>query len=475
MEREAEIEQKFEIDPGFTPSLATVGTWGEPRSFTLTATYLDTPEHALAAAGWSLRRREGGSDEGWHLKRPRGSEPGRLELRLPLADELPAALRAEASQIIGAAPLVPLATVRTERTETPLVVDGVPRALVALDRVTARAGARTETWRELEVELVTGADPALLSEVTAAMLAEGARPAAHASKASRILATRPTPTEGSAAAALLDYAGRQVGMLQAMDAGVRVDAPDAVHKARVATRRLRSLLTTFAPFWDAERTEPLREELRWLAALLGEPRDAEVLAEEFGDLFAELGPGTVADGVRSAVLGHLADRHRWGHAALVAAWDTRRARALRAALALLLAEPPLDARAAGPASDLLAGLEAAEARTERLAQKARRRPGELERWHRVRKAAKAVRYCTEALAEVLGSDGSARAARWEAVTEAFGTLQDAVVAAELIEELADATDATEDWAVLADIQTDRRTAALAEGRAALDAALTPTR
>ena len=37
----------------------------------------------------------------------------------------------------------------------------------------------------------------------------------------------------------------QVGMLQAQAGGVRIDAPDAVHKARVATRRLRSLLKTF--------------------------------------------------------------------------------------------------------------------------------------------------------------------------------------------------------------------------------------
>ena len=47
----------------------------------LDATYYDVPGLALLSAGVTLRRRSGGSDEGWHLKLP-GSEPSAtLELR----------------------------------------------------------------------------------------------------------------------------------------------------------------------------------------------------------------------------------------------------------------------------------------------------------------------------------------------------------------------------------------------------------
>jgi CHAD domain-containing protein len=65
--------------------------------------------------------------------------------------------------------------------------------------------------------------------------------------------------------------------------------PEAVHKQRVATRRLRSLLrSTRRLTADPERSEHLREELRWLGALLGEVRDREVLIGYLLDELATL-------------------------------------------------------------------------------------------------------------------------------------------------------------------------------------------
>ena len=48
---------------------------------------------------------------------------------------------------------------------------------------------------------------------------------------------------------------------------------------RVATRRLRSALTTFKPLFAAEVVRPLRGELKWLAGELGAARDAEVMRD----------------------------------------------------------------------------------------------------------------------------------------------------------------------------------------------------
>jgi CHAD domain-containing protein len=54
---------------------------------------------------------------------------------------------------------------------------------------------------------------------------------------------------------------------------------EAIHDARVATRRLRSDLRTFRPLLDVAWCESLREELRWLGEILGQVRDAEVLRD----------------------------------------------------------------------------------------------------------------------------------------------------------------------------------------------------
>jgi CHAD domain-containing protein len=59
--------------------------------------------------------------------------------------------------------------------------------------------------------------------------------------------------------------------------------PEAVHQARVATRKLRSHLRTFGPLLDVEWTDPLRTELGWLGLALGAVRDREVLLDRLRD------------------------------------------------------------------------------------------------------------------------------------------------------------------------------------------------
>src|ERR1700753_4019159 len=71
-----EIEQKFDVDAGFErPSFAGLAGISEaaPELLHLSATYFDTPDGRLAASKITLRRRTGGTDEGWHLKLPEGA------------------------------------------------------------------------------------------------------------------------------------------------------------------------------------------------------------------------------------------------------------------------------------------------------------------------------------------------------------------------------------------------------------------
>ncbi|HWF54760.1 MAG TPA: CHAD domain-containing protein, partial [Solirubrobacteraceae bacterium] len=65
-------------------------------------------------------------------------------------------------------------------------------------------------------------------------------------------------------------------------------APEALRKMRVALRRLRSDLQTFAPLLDRTWADGLREELGQLADRLGVVRDAEVLTVRLGELVARL-------------------------------------------------------------------------------------------------------------------------------------------------------------------------------------------
>src|SRR5690349_16025179 len=94
-----EVERKYDVGPDTgLPDLvgvAGVVSEGETNEFHLVADYFDTEALDLARLGISLRRRQGGSDAGWHLKVP-ANGGGRTELGVPLGAEgepVPAELR----------------------------------------------------------------------------------------------------------------------------------------------------------------------------------------------------------------------------------------------------------------------------------------------------------------------------------------------------------------------------------------------
>lgn len=266
---------------------------------------------------------------------------------------------------------------------------------------------------------------------------------------------------------VLDYLRAQVGVLQTLEDGVLSDEPDAVHRSRVATRRMRSALATFEPLFAHRRVRRLRSELAWHAAELGAPRDAEVLRD--GLLAALDSIGVAVDAAqRREVSNRLTDAHARAHGELVAAMVTPRYDALRRALTCWQAAPELTAAAAAPAQPMLHGLlDRARGRAAIRYAAALADPASLGGWHEVRKAAKAVRYGAEALAPVFGRRALRHAAAWEAVTDALGEVQDSVVAQEA---LADLTGDPVIDALLA-FQSGRGHAALAHGRAELDTAL----
>ncbi|MET0736514.1 MAG: CYTH domain-containing protein [Microbacterium sp.] len=195
--RSTEVELKFDVDTDTplpewagVPGVASVGA-PEPRD--LDAAYLDTADAALARAGYALRRRTGGPDEGWHIKGPRAGD-ARIELHWPLgsAEAVPLGALAALAAVTDA-PLEPLARIRNFRTAYALLAaDGGVVAEFVDDHVIAtdlRRGTELR-WREWELELGPAApdDPAGFFRAAEAVVhAAGGRTAASDSKLARAL------------------------------------------------------------------------------------------------------------------------------------------------------------------------------------------------------------------------------------------------------------------------------------------------
>lgn len=185
-----EIERKFDLPPDeLVPEpqdWPRVGRVGTERRYLLHATYFDTDALDLASHGVTLRRRQGGPDEGWHLKLPRSGD-ARMEEWMPLtaaADLPPTQFRDQVRQLTGARELRPVCEVRTHRVERDLLAGDVHLACLCDDRVSTHNlldNGLDSAWHELEVELVSGGVD-FLDEVAEHLSRYGVRPATVASK-----------------------------------------------------------------------------------------------------------------------------------------------------------------------------------------------------------------------------------------------------------------------------------------------------
>lgn len=448
-----ETERTFDVEDTLAlPGLAggPVASVGTPVTRQLESTYHDTEDLALASARTTLRLRSGGDDDGWHLKLPVAQDQ-RLEVRLPVGRSRttpPARLRRQVQVRVRGRRLHPVVRLTTRRVELPLLdADGAVLGVVCDDHVQAeRLGdqVRTTAWREWEVELVDGG-PDVLAGVSSRLVEAGARPSLHASKLARALGgdlppRQLAPTRSprmSVGDLLLDRVGVHVADLVSADPRVRDDEDDAVHAMRVSTRRLRSLLGTFRPVLVREVTEPLRAELRWLAGVLGQARDAEVLRGRLGGLVGAEPPELVLGPVARRIDDELGARYREAHARAVAVLDDPRYFALLESLDALLSDPPLRPEAAQRARDVVPGLLHRDwRRLRRASEAAREGSGEKEEaLHELRKLAKRLRYGADAGIPVFGRRAKALSAMAEGVQEALGEHQDAVGARDYLRQV----------------------------------------
>lgn len=443
-----ETERKYEA-PGGTalPELADlpgVTAVAGPEEQRLEAVYYDTADLRLARAGLTLRRRTGGDDAGWHLKLPAGVDT-REEVRLPpgrAAKHPPRELGSLVQVHARGRELAPVARIRTTRQRWQLVDDkGRLLAEVVEDLVSGQAPADdspVDSWREIEVELGERGDVALLDRVEERLAGSGITRSTSSAKLTRLLADRmaatspPKASGKSAGDVVLAYLREQADALKHQDPRVRRGEDDAVHQMRVATRRMRSALQAFGAVVERDDTRELTDELKWLAGVLGEARDLEVLRARFADAVGALDRELVLGPVQAQLTRHFAPLEAAAHEAAVAALDSERYFALLDAVDALIADPPFTPMAGKKAADVLPAL--VDKTYRRLAKRAEGARDDVG-LHEARKAAKRLRYAVEVSEPRFGKRAGEYRKKVKAVQELLGEHQDGVVARPVLREL----------------------------------------
>jgi CHAD domain-containing protein len=226
---------------------------------------------------------------------------------------------------------------------------------------------------------------------------------------------------------------------------VREDLPEGVHTMRVAIRRLRSVLATGRPYLDRSVTDPMRDELAWLADALGDVRDAEVGRSRLDksiDALVEDRPDVdwEADRVREILWSPLLEEHDRARGVLDEVLASERYARLLDQLRALVADPPWTSKA----GKRIRG--AYRRRTDRELRRVDARmeaaldvthtPDERARaLHEARKAAKRARYAVEPLRPVYGKPAKTLTKRLKTLQSVLGEHQDTVVTREYLEVL----------------------------------------
>jgi CHAD domain-containing protein len=429
---ELERERKLDVAEGFLlPELP-----GERlRTVTLVSAYHDTPDHRLAAAGITLRRRTRARSVRWQLKLP--AEGGRFEIELAGrgTEPPPEAFELLAAHLRGA-PLGPVATLRTRRLGRRVFRDDTAVADVFHDVVTVDdESAVRARLDEVEIELLPAGDNGDMRRLAKTLRRAGAVVGDERPKVFRVLDLTaadgiPVTADSTAEERVAAMLAAQVRAMLVADPAVRLGlGPEPLHDFRVATRRMRALLRAARPGLDERWAEGLRTELGWLAGETSAARDLDVLVEELLPRVERLGEADAEGGAQ--LLDALTADRGSARARVLAALDSPRYFALVERLVAEAGSPQLAGR----------GLEMAPLLTSeyRRMRKAARRAGaepDDAAMHRLRIAGKRARYAGELGALPGDRHGQAFIRAAKDLQDVLGAHQDAVVAEERLRALA---------------------------------------
>ncbi len=458
-----ETELKLRIPEGAalslrrSPVLAALKQRRGSRRHLLTV-YYDTPSLALAKKGVSLRVRHMGRRKVQGIKLANGNEGGtiaqRPEIEMEIAGDQPDIERIPDEEIrklvtdaARSEPLSPAFVSEFGRTVWPLKLAD-SEIEVALDEGEIRAGAdRALLVSEVELELKSGR-PDRLIELALALGKSVPMSVERQSKAERGMAlvigldlksvraaAVTLDRDATAGEAFVVLARNCLAQLGGNEAAVQAGDPEGIHQMRIAARRLRALLACFDAILAVHVSEEFKSELRWLMGALGPARDLDVFISETLDPMVERGPDKDALQSLRATAWRVRDR---AHAEARAALGTPRYTQFLLTADLRLASgdwtstgTPVDSPAQALAQIML------RRRYRQLVKIGRgHQVLEVEQLHKIRIAAKKLRYAGEFFRSLYPRKQARRfLSRLTELQDRLGSLNDAVTGRRLLEEL----------------------------------------
>jgi triphosphatase len=434
------------------------------RAKRLVDIYFDTDDWRIGRSGFVLRVRRRGRRSEATLKDLSPPDDGlrrRLEVNEPLAasglaglgDQGPVGRRVSA--LVGARRLKQVLEVHTHRRPYELALDGEHVAELALDDTVVSTSSERRQLRLHRVELEVlpafvdamqplveqlrrecGLRPATLSKFEAGLMAAGIRIPGLPDLGPTVVGSGSTTGELAYATLRKDAAA-----MLANEPGARLGEDiEALHRMRVATRRLRAALALFVDALPL-RAVRVREELGWLAEQLGVVRDLDIQLGRIREWQANM-----AEDSKDAIeeLAQLFDSHRVeGRRALLEALDSRRYERLVNGLVTMLEQGPsrrsVAARrlALSAMPDLIAEAHRTAARAARRARRSRL-PGDL---HRLRIRCKRLRYSLEFAGGLYDGEVKKFVKTVAGLQDELGLINDATVAAERLAAIASAPEA----------------------------------
>ena len=465
MKENVERELKLSVEPGFElPPLPVEVT---PKR--LRAIYYDTSDLRLARHGVTLRRRSEEGIDRWQLKLPNGD--ARLELEWE-ADE--SAVPGETTWLLTAhlrgRELEPVAELQTLRRAVRLAAHGEPAAEVVHDSVDVLEDNRVvRSFDEVEIEQIRQGSERLIARVEKQLRAAGARTSDGRPKVFRALdlpapAAPRVPRKAPAVEHLRAYLQRQFAALVASDPAARRGDEEGVHRMRVASRRMRSVLKEAERLLDSSWVQETRDELKWLGGVLGEVRDPDVFSAYVESEVRSLGDAAAEGGTELVAL--IRSQSKASRGRLMEALDSPRYLSLLDRLDATAESMPV----ASAHESLRTLLRRAARRTRHKLRRVSPKSAADTELHELRIAAKRARYAGELAETAAGSAARRLAKHAAAVQTILGEHQDAVVAEERLEGLAGAATPAGAFVAgrLAERQRDRRARARAKLARAAD-------
>jgi CHAD domain-containing protein len=426
-------------------------------------TYFDSPAWHMHRAGYTCRVRRKGAEAELTLKsmaEPKDGMRSRRELTELLAtpdaqpSAAPGACGALIRAVAGRNALQPIFRLQTRREVFNVSNEDGYLAEIALDETSIPVGedrpvrlSRVEI--EVEHDAVSRAKPfvealvaanrlteAGTSKFESALIATGQSvPSTTAEFGSTVVG--PEMTAGEVAYAVLR---KQFTALRANEPGTRLGEDiEALHDMRVASRRLRAAMAAFRPYLTP-RMERLRVQLGWVAAALGEVRDLDVQIERMEEWRASFEAERAA--ALEAVEGVLQTRRRAARKRMLAVLDSRRYERLCESFGNSLRIGPPRSFVPGRAPILAVAPDMVERRYKRVRklgdQIKKDSPPDL--YHQLRIDAKKLRYSLEFVGNgIYGKPALEFSARVTAMQDVLGLHQDAYVAIDMLQEVADSS------------------------------------